>query len=93
MQRNSAPPRVQIASGKLKRITIAVSGDIVTGAIELMKAGVLKGVLSHSQPEPVNFINAPFLAEELGLAVGRRVSLRGAITRTSSGPVTSRTRK
>ena len=61
---------VQLATGKLKRITIAASGDIVTGAIELMKAGVLKGVLSHSQPEPVNFINAPFLAEELGLAVG-----------------------
>ena len=61
---------VKLATGKLKRITIAASGDIVTGAIELMKAGVLKGVLSHSQPEPVNFINAPFLAEELGLAVG-----------------------
>ena len=60
----------QLAAGKLKRVTIAASGDIVTAAIELMKAGVLKGILSHSQPEPVNFINAPFLAEELGLAVG-----------------------
>ena len=60
----------QLASGKLKRVTVAASGDIVTSAIELMKAGVLKGILSHSQPEPVNFINAPFLADELGLAVG-----------------------
>jgi D-3-phosphoglycerate dehydrogenase len=60
----------QLATGKLKRVTISASGDIVTSAIELMKAGVLKGILSHSQPGPVNFINAPFLAEELGLAVG-----------------------
>jgi len=60
----------QLATGKLKRVSVAASGDIVTSAIELMKAGVLKGILSHSQPEPVNFINAPFIAEELGLAVG-----------------------
>ena len=60
----------QLATGKLKRVTVSASGDIVTSAIELMKAGVLKGVLSQSQPGPVNFINAPFLAEELGLAVG-----------------------
>jgi len=60
----------QLATGKLKRVTVSASGDIVSAAMELMKAGVLKGVLSHSQPEPVNFINAPFLAEELGLAVG-----------------------
>jgi len=60
----------QLGTGKLRRVTVAASGDIVTSAIELMKAGILKGILSHSQPEPVNFISAPFIAEELGLAVG-----------------------
>lgn len=60
----------QLAGGKLKSVNVLASGDIVTGSMELMKAGVLKGILSHSQPEPVNFINAPFLAEELGLQIG-----------------------
>ena len=60
----------QMTAGKLKSITVAASGDLVTSTMELMKAGVLKGVLVHSQPEPVNFINAPYLAEELGLTIG-----------------------
>ena len=61
---------VQLAGGKLRGVTVAASGELVTSSMELMKAGVLKGILSHSQPEPVNFINAPFLAEEVGLRIG-----------------------
>ena len=60
----------QASTGKLKSISLTASGDIVTSSMELMKAGVLKGVLVETQHERVNFINAPFLAKELGLTIG-----------------------
>ena len=59
----------QTISGKLKRITVTVSGDVISSSQELLKAGILKGILSHVLPEPVNFINAPMLAKEMGLAI------------------------
>jgi D-3-phosphoglycerate dehydrogenase len=40
--------------------------------MELMKAGVLKGILSNVLPEPVNFVNAPVYATEMGLAVNEQ---------------------
>jgi D-3-phosphoglycerate dehydrogenase / 2-oxoglutarate reductase len=60
----------QLTPGKFKSVTLTGSGEIVTSSMDLLKAGVLKGILSHTQPEPVNFINAPFLAKELGVAIG-----------------------
>ncbi len=60
---------VQAAPGKLKQLTVAAAGDQLVGSLELLKAGVLKGILAHTVPEPVNFINAPFLARELGISV------------------------
>jgi D-3-phosphoglycerate dehydrogenase len=60
---------VQTAPGKLKQLTVAASGEMLVQSLELLKAGVLKGILSHTVPEPVNFINAPFLARELGISV------------------------
>jgi D-3-phosphoglycerate dehydrogenase len=62
----------QLARGKVKKVTIGIAGDALAGSVELLKAGVLKGVLSHAVPDPVNVVNAPFLAQELGLAVGLR---------------------
>ena len=59
----------QLGTGKLKRLTVGAAGDIVVSSIQLLKAGVLKGILSHTLPEPVNFISAPYLAAELGLQV------------------------
>jgi D-3-phosphoglycerate dehydrogenase len=59
----------QLAEGKLKRLTVGAAGEQALSALELLKAGVTKGVLSHTQPDPVNFISAPMLAAELGLAV------------------------
>ncbi|MBI4536151.1 MAG: phosphoglycerate dehydrogenase [Ignavibacteriae bacterium] len=62
----------QVIPGKLKRITIGASGDLVGSSLELLKAGILKGILSHLLPEPVNFVNAPFLASEMGLVVNEQ---------------------
>lgn len=59
----------QVVDGKIKRITVSGEGDLVSGSIDLLKAGVLDGVLSHFHPDPVNVINAPVLAAEMGIEV------------------------
>jgi len=59
----------QRMAGKLKRLTVSASGELMSSSIEVMKAGVLKGVLSHVQPDPVNFINATMLASDMGLTI------------------------
>jgi D-3-phosphoglycerate dehydrogenase len=62
----------QASRGTLKKISIAGFGDEVVSSMELLRAGVLKGILSHVLQEPVNFINAPFLADEMGLSVSEQ---------------------
>jgi D-3-phosphoglycerate dehydrogenase len=59
----------QLADGKLARLTVVAAGEQAVAALDLLRAGVAKGVLSHLHPDPVNYINAPLLAEELGLVV------------------------
>ncbi|MBM2839474.1 MAG: phosphoglycerate dehydrogenase [Bacteroidetes bacterium] len=67
----------QLATGKIKHLTVVASGDLVVSSLELMKAGILKGILSHLYPDPVNFINAPILANEMGLVVGEQRGITG----------------
>jgi len=59
----------QLLTGKLKRLTVRLIGNLPAGASEALSAAVVKGVLSHLLEEPVNYINAPVLAKELGLSV------------------------
>ena len=59
----------QMLSGKLEALGIVVSGTRAQGAMELLRAGILQGLLSRLVPDPVNIINAPFLAREMGLVV------------------------
>jgi D-3-phosphoglycerate dehydrogenase len=59
----------QMATGKLRKITVGASGELVSSSLELLKAGILKGILSSALPDPVNFVNAPILAKEMGLAI------------------------
>ena len=67
----------QLTSGKLKHITVAAAGELVASSLDLMKAGVLKGILSQVCSEPVNFVNAPVLASEMGLVVGEKRDTAG----------------
>jgi D-3-phosphoglycerate dehydrogenase len=60
----------QLALGKFRQLTVVATGELVSSSLELMKAGVLKGILAHVSPDPVNFVNAPVLAAEMGLVVG-----------------------
>ncbi|MCZ6775752.1 MAG: phosphoglycerate dehydrogenase [Ignavibacteria bacterium] len=67
----------QMATGKLKKIIIGASGELVCSSLELLKAGILKGILSHALPDPVNFVNAPMLAKEMGLAITEQRDVDG----------------
>jgi D-3-phosphoglycerate dehydrogenase / 2-oxoglutarate reductase len=60
----------QLTSGKVRQLTILAFGDVVVSSLDLMKAGILKGILSHVYPDPVNMVNATMLAHEVGLVLG-----------------------
>lgn len=58
-----------LGGAKVEGLSFAVSGVRAQGAFELLRAGVLQGLLNRLVPEPVNLVSAPFLAQEMGLAV------------------------
>ena len=61
--------QAQLMRGQLKRMIVTCSGSFGVQATELITAAALKGVLSHLLTEPVNLINAPVIAKEMGVAV------------------------
>lgn len=67
----------QLAGGKLKRITVTTAGPSVTQSGELISAAVLKGILTHHLSEPVNLINAPIFAKEMGVVLSERKEADG----------------
>lgn len=62
----------QLTSGKLKNVTVTCAGLSLTQSSELIIAAVLKGILSHRLSEPINLINAPVIARELGIIVNEK---------------------
>jgi len=59
--------QAQLMQGALKTVTISCSGNLLTQAQEVISAAVLKGIFSHVMTEPVNLVNAPAIARELGV--------------------------
>ena len=59
----------QLTFGKINQLTVIASGEVVVSSIDLLKAGILKGILSQLYPDPVNVVNAPLLARDMGLVV------------------------
>lgn len=62
----------QIMEGKLKTITFAAGGEGLHGSFEILKSAVLRGVLSPHLDFPVNDVNAPYFARELGIGLSDR---------------------
>lgn len=67
----------QLAGGTLKRIQITTVGPALTQSGELVTAAVLKGVLTQHLSEPVNLINAPVIAREMGVQWSERKEAEG----------------
>lgn len=63
----------QTAGGGIKEVEIATSGEIAGVDIKPIATSVLKGFLAAMGAE-VNFVNAPFLAQERGIEVKTTVS-------------------
>jgi D-3-phosphoglycerate dehydrogenase len=59
----------QLAHGRLRSVTVGAAGEVPLSLLGLLRAGVLKGILSHLRSDSVNFVSAPALAEEMGMAV------------------------
>jgi len=59
----------QLITGQLKRVAVTCSGAFLSQSMDLITAAVLKGVFANLMSEPVNLINAPVIAREMGLIV------------------------
>jgi D-3-phosphoglycerate dehydrogenase len=59
----------QLSDGHLRSVTVKCTGDVPRRYTEVLTVAALKGVLGRWKSEPVNLINAPLLAEEMGLRV------------------------
>lgn len=66
--------QAQVMNGKLKELTIELRGELLHKHSELLKAGVLRGLLSKliQIQEPINYINAPVIAQSLGVRVSEK---------------------
>lgn len=69
--------QAQLMSGKLKKIQLTLQGPLVSdpAVASALKTAVLKGLLTVTQGlGQVNYINTPYLAQELGIEVVEKVS-------------------
>ncbi|MCS7082423.1 MAG: phosphoglycerate dehydrogenase [Bacteroidetes bacterium] len=55
--------------GQLRRVHVRYVGERIRRFPEVLTVALLKGLLSEWLSEPVNYINAPVLAEQMGLGV------------------------
>lgn len=57
----------QLSDENVQGITVRCRGDVPRRYAEVLSVAALRGVLNQWADEPVNFINAPVLAEDIGL--------------------------
>lgn len=59
----------QLGDGHVRSIAVRCRGDVPRRFAEVLTIAAVKGVLSRWASEPVNMINAPLLAEEMGVSI------------------------
>ncbi len=65
----------QLADEAIERIEIEVKGDEIAPHIKSVTVALLKGLLSPILQHSVNYINAPHLAQERGIAISQITGL------------------
>ncbi len=71
----------QLGDGHMNSITVRCRGDLPRRFSEVLTIAAVKGILSRWISEPVNLINAPYLAEEMGVSIREeRDTARGGYT-------------
>jgi D-3-phosphoglycerate dehydrogenase len=61
--------QAQLGDGGLERITVEYHGDVTAYPTSPLTSAVLKGIMESISDGPVNFVNAPFFAQERGVHV------------------------
>ena len=64
----------QIRRGSLQKLTISFKGELFQNSSKLLSTALLKGFLSEELDSTVNYINAPILAEEMGIVLEEIIS-------------------
>ncbi len=71
----------QLADGHMRSVTVRCRGDLPRRFSEVLTIAAVRGILSRWISEPVNLINAPYLAEGMGVSVREeRDTARGGYT-------------
>jgi D-3-phosphoglycerate dehydrogenase len=58
----------QLTDERVRDLTVRCRGDVPRRFAEVLSVSALRGLLNRWADEPVNFINAPVLAEDMGLS-------------------------
>jgi len=58
-----------LAEGQIEELEIEFAGGLADYDTHLLTTAVLKGIFEHVVDEPVNYVNAPHLAEERGIVL------------------------
>lgn len=66
-----------LAEGKVQRVELQVKGEIVNDLIRGIAAALLKGLLRDLIPTPINYINAPVLADQYGIKITQATNMNG----------------
>ena len=60
-----------LADSPIKEIELEVQGEQLDGIVKAIAAGLLIGLLKDLHPEPLNYINAPVVADQLGIKINQ----------------------
>ena len=64
----------QVRKDSLLKLTISFNGELFRNSTKLLSTALLKGFLSEELDSTVNYINAPILAEEMGIVLEEIIS-------------------
>ena len=67
-----------LAPAPIRRVEVEVRGEAVADLVRPVAAALLKGLLERSLSDPVNYINAPILAEEHGISIAQTTGVSSA---------------
>ncbi|MDR2587683.1 MAG: phosphoglycerate dehydrogenase [Coriobacteriales bacterium] len=59
----------QLADAPIEHLTVRVFGDLANNDVSLLGTAALRGIFSISSDDPVNFVNANYIAEQRGVSV------------------------
>ena len=66
-----------LADDPIRSLQVEAKGDEVSSLVRAFAAAILKGLLRDAVDVPINYINAPVLAKERGVAVDQVLGING----------------